>query len=261
VKVTQNFPGGEMVLQYLARGSYFGEIGLLGGGPRVATCTALDHCEVVRIKAEDFHTMLARFPDVRAKLEATAAARVAENEKRHEQVSTVPIADFLGQGLMEAQNLLLIDLERCVRCDLCVRACADAHDGVTRLVRDGLRFENYLVATSCRSCRDPLCMVGCPVGSIRRRESLEIVIEDWCVGCGLCAENCPYGNINLHSFKVTAPDDLRPGRTKAVVREKATTCDLSRELKDPACVYACPHHAAMRVEPMTFFADKLRFAK
>ncbi len=261
VKVTQNFPGGEMVLQYLARGGYFGEIGLLGGGARVATCSALDHVEVVRIRAEDFHAMLERFPDVRSKLEATVAARVAENEKRHEQVSTVPVADFLGQGLMEAQNLLLIDLERCVRCDLCVRACAEAHDGVTRLVRDGLRFENYLVATSCRSCRDPLCMVGCPVGSIRRRESLDIVIEDWCVGCGLCAENCPYGNINLHSFTVTAPDDLRPGRTKAVVREKATTCDLSRELKDPACVYACPHHAAIRVEPMTFFADKLRLAK
>jgi CRP-like cAMP-binding protein/Fe-S-cluster-containing hydrogenase component 2 len=261
VKVTQSFPGGEMVLQYLGRGNYFGEIGLLGGGTRIASCTALDHVEVVRIKAEDFRLMLERFPDVRTKLEATAASRVAENERRHEQVSTVPIADFLGQGLMEAQNLLLIDLERCVRCDLCVRACADAHDGVTRLVRDGLRFDHYLVATSCRSCRDPLCMVGCPVGSIRRRESLEIVIEDWCVGCGLCAENCPYGNINLHSFKVTAPDELHAGRTKAVVREKATTCDLSRELKDPACVYACPHHAAMRVEPMVFFADKLRLPK
>ncbi len=261
VKVTQGFPGGEMVLQYLGRGTYFGEIGLLGQGPRIATCTALDHCEVVRIKAEDFHVMLERFPEMRRKLEATAASRVAENERRHEQVTTVPIADFLGQGLMEAQNLLLIDLERCVRCDLCVRACADAHDGVTRLVRDGLRFENYLVATSCRSCRDPLCMVGCPVGSIRRRESLDIVIEDWCVGCGLCAENCPYGNINLHSFTVTAPDELHPGRTKAVVRKKATGCDLSHDLKDPACVYACPHHAAMRVEPMTFFADKLRLPK
>jgi len=61
---------------------------------------------------------------------------------------------------------LILDLKNCTRCDACVNACADAHDGVTRLVRDGLRFENYLVATSCRQCRDPLCMVGCPVGSI-----------------------------------------------------------------------------------------------
>ena len=45
-------------------------------------------------------------------------------------------------------------------------------------MREGLRFDKYLVATSCRQCRDPLCMVGCPVGSIRRRNSLEIIIEE-----------------------------------------------------------------------------------
>jgi Fe-S-cluster-containing hydrogenase component 2 len=92
----------------------------------------------------------------------------------------VPLESFLAQGLMEAQSLLVLDLEKCTRCDACVTACADSHDGVTRLVREGLRFENFLVATSCRQCRDPLCMVGCPVGAIRRRNSLEVIIEDWC---------------------------------------------------------------------------------
>ena len=257
VKVTQNFPGGEMVLAYLTRGNYFGEIGLLGAGARIATCSALDHVEVVRIRAEDFNAMMDRFPEIRLRLSAVAEERVTQNERRHATISTVPLDDFLTQGLMEAQNLLLLDLERCTRCDLCVRACADAHDGVTRLVRDGLRFDKYLVATSCRTCRDPLCMVGCPVGSIRRRDSLEILIEDWCIGCGLCARNCPYGNINLHSFTVSVADEANPGRKKAAVREKATTCDLSREYHEPACVYACPHGAAMRVEPLSFFADRL----
>ncbi len=155
---------------------------------------------------------------------------------------------------MEAQNLLLIDLERCTRCDECVRACADAHEGVTRLIRDGLRFDKFLVATSCRSCRDPLCMVGCPVGSIRRHpDSLEIIIEDWCIGCGLCATQCPYGNINMHPFMVDGEDPERPGKRKAVLREKATTCDLSRQYHEPACVYACPHDALKRVEPAKFF--------
>jgi len=158
---------------------------------------------------------------------------------------------------MEAQNLLLIDLERCTRCDLCVKACADAHDGVTRLIRDGLRYDKYLVATSCRSCRDPLCMVGCPVGSIRRRESLEIIIEDWCIGCGLCAQSCPYGNINMHAFAVTTADPEHPTRTRATVKEKATTCDLNRNQQEPACVYVCPHSAAMRVNPTQFFGEKL----
>jgi CRP-like cAMP-binding protein/Fe-S-cluster-containing dehydrogenase component len=254
VKISEGYPGGELVLAYLSRGDYFGEIGLLGGGVRTATCTALDHVELVKLSSDDFREMVARYPNVRAGLEAVAAERRAANAQRLQMVHSVPIDQFLSQGLMEAQSLLILDLENCTRCDACVNACADAHDGVTRLVRDGLRFENYLVATSCRQCRDPLCMVGCPVGAIRRRNSLEVIIEDWCIGCGLCARNCPYGNINLHPFEVMAEDPDHAGRKKAAVKQKATSCDLCTHLKEPSCVYACPHDAAHRVDPKTFFA-------
>jgi CRP-like cAMP-binding protein/Fe-S-cluster-containing dehydrogenase component len=254
VKVSEDYPGGELVLAYLSRGDYFGEIGLLGGGLRTATCTALDHVEVVRVSGDDFRQMVERFPAVRKGLEAVAEERRAANEQRVRMTSAVNIDQFLSQGLMEAQSLLVLDLEKCTRCDACVNACADAHDGVTRLVRDGLRFDQYLIATSCRQCRDPLCMVGCPVGSIRRRNSLEVIIEDWCIGCGLCAQNCPYGNINLHPFEVMAEDPERAGRSKAVVKQKATSCDLCTNLQEPSCVYACPHDAAHRVDPRKFFA-------
>lgn len=256
VKVTQAFPGGEMVVAYLSRGHHFGEMGLLEGGARTATCTAVDHVEVVRVTAKVLEELMDRFPEVRTRLTATAQTRLAENERLRDTLTSVPLGEFLDQGLMQAQSLLLLDLEKCTRCDLCVRACADAHEGVTRLVRDGVRFDKYLVATSCRSCRDPLCMVGCPVGAIRRRDSLEILIEDWCIGCGLCAENCPYGNINLHPFPIQVADREHPGQIKRAVVEKATTCDLSRELHEPACVYACPHGATIRVEPLTFFAGR-----
>ncbi len=252
VKVSEAHPGGDLVLTYLGRGSYFGEIGLLSGGARNATCTALDHVEVVRIKAADFHRMLEAFPDVHRSLEEVARERTEQNARRA-QATTVPIDDFLAQGLMEAQSLLVLDLERCTRCDACVKACADAHDGVTRLIRDGLRFDKYLVATSCRQCRDPLCMVGCPVGSIRRRNSLEVIIEDWCIGCGLCAKNCPYGNINMHPFNTFEDDPSNPGRQVAVVKQKAAGCDLCTDLKEPSCVYACPHDAAHRVDPHDLF--------
>src|SRR5213080_1517254 len=257
VKVSENYPGGEMVLAYLSRGDYFGEIGLLGGGVRTATCTALDHVELVRVSGDDFRDMVALFASVRIGLEAVAAERRAANQQRMHMVHNVPIDQFLSQGLMEAQSLLILDLQNCTRCDACVSACADAHDGITRLIRDGLRFDQYLVATSCRQCRDPLCMVGCPVGSIRRRNSLEVIIEDWCIGCGLCARNCPYGNINLHPFEVVAEDPDRPGRKRAIVKQKATSCDLCTHLKEPSCVYACPHDAAHRVDPRTFFAPLL----
>ena len=267
VKVSESYPGGELVLSYLSKGNYFGEIGLLGVGKRTATCSALDHVEVVRIAAEDFEKMLQQFPDTRAQLEAISAERLRENQARFQRVSTVPVDEFLRQGLMEAQNLLVLDLDRCTRCDQCVTACADSHGGVTRLIRDGLRLDRYLIATSCRHCRDPLCMVGCPVGAIRRQNSLEVIIEDWCIGCGLCANNCPYGNINLQEFRVDGPaneelvllgEGQEHAKKRARVVRKATSCNLCNDYPEPSCVYACPHDAAHRVSATDFFNQMVK---
>jgi CRP-like cAMP-binding protein/Fe-S-cluster-containing hydrogenase component 2 len=258
IKVSQRHAGGEIVLQYLGPGKFFGEIALLSHlpeirdqappGQRVATCAALDHADVVAIKGDDFRQLVEEFPPLREHLLRTARDRLAENQETLKRVASVPLGEFLRQGLQEAQSLLVLDLEKCTRCDECTKACADAHDGITRLIREGLRFDKYLVTTSCRSCLDPYCMVGCPVGSIRRRNSREIIIEDWCIGCGKCAENCPYGNINMHPFEELRDDPARPGKKLAVVQQKATTCDLCTELDgQPSCVYACPHDAAHRM--------------
>jgi CRP-like cAMP-binding protein len=268
VRVSQAMPGGEMVRTYLSRGDYFGEIGLLRAIKRTATCSALDAVDVVKIPASEFDLMLEKFPNVRAQLEPVASARLAADQQKNVPAG-LHLDDFLNQGLFEAQNLLLIDLDNCTRCDACVRACATAHDGVSRLLRDGLRYEHFLVATACRSCRDPLCMTQCPVGSIRRKENLEIIIEDWCIGCGKCAELCPYGNINMHPLEVIreiktevkspiegAPPTIKIEKKKATAY-KANTCDLCTQLSTPSCVYACPHDAAKRVDPQRFFSDAL----
>jgi CRP-like cAMP-binding protein/Fe-S-cluster-containing hydrogenase component 2 len=260
VKVSQSRLGGEHVLNYIGPGGYFGEIGLLAHlpeiqglaatGVRTATCTALDHVDLVRVGGDDFRELVEAFPTLRRQLAKLAVERLEENERVRTQIEHVPLAEFLSQGLMNAQSLLVLDLEKCTRCDECTKACADAHDGVTRLIREGLRFDQFLVTSSCRSCLDPYCMVGCPVGSIRRRNSREIVIEDWCIGCGKCAQNCPYGNINMHGFITgeQGPDPQRPERMIPVVRQKATTCDLCASVDgQPSCVYACPHDAAHRM--------------
>jgi CRP-like cAMP-binding protein/Fe-S-cluster-containing hydrogenase component 2 len=209
VRVAQAMPGGEMVRTYLKRGEYFGEIGLLQNQARNATCSALDAADVVKIGKADFQLMLEKFPVVRATLDEVARVRM-EALKERKLPEGLQLDEFLNQGLFEAQNLLLIDLDNCTRCDACVNACADAHDGVTRLIRDGLRYDRFLVATACRSCRDPLCMTQCPVGSIRRKESLEIIIEDWCIGCSKCSELCPYGNINMHALAVVREESPAP---------------------------------------------------
>jgi Fe-S-cluster-containing hydrogenase component 2 len=94
---------------------------------------------------------------------------------------------------------------------------------------------------------------GLSGGSIRRHpDSLEIIIEDWCIGCG-CAPPSARTATSTSPFMVDGEDPDRPGKRKAVLREKATTCDLSRQYHEPACVYACPHDALKRVEPAKFF--------
>ena len=262
VKVSNAMPGGEMVRTYLGRGDYFGEIGLLFNQPRTATCTALDTVSLVKIGKDDFEQMLTNFPKVKEMLTEVADARIKSSQKK-QLPRGLNLDEFLNQGLFEAQNLLVIDLDRCTRCDLCVRACAEAHDGVTRLLRDGLRYDKYLVATTCRTCRDPLCMTQCPVGSIRRKDNLEIIIEDWCIGCSKCAELCPFGNINMHPVEFmeevkaaqAAPAAGEAPKPVAAPKKtfKAATCDLCTDLSMPSCVYACPHDAAKRVDPTEYF--------
>jgi Fe-S-cluster-containing hydrogenase component 2 len=100
-------------------------------------------------------------------------------------------------------------------------------------------------------------MVGCPVGSIRRRNSLEVIIEDWCVGCGLCASNCPYGNITVQTFDPETAEGKYKDLTAQGKVRKATSCDLCHDLEEPSCVYACPHDAAHRVNPTEFFSKML----
>ncbi len=268
VKVSQRYLGQIRILDYLGPNTHFGEIDLLSAskelselevpqglaGKRVATCTALDNVELVRISGDDFRELLLRHESLRDRFRELSQRWLQKNEQTRQRLDP-PLKPFLEQGLYNAQKLLVLDLESCTRCDECVRACADTHGGITRLVREGLRFDKYLVASACRSCRDPYCLVGCPVDSIHRKGSLEIVIENHCIGCGQCAKNCPYGNINMVGFDEIRADPQNPGRTMAVVQQRATTCDLCQSVgvdasnpdDEVSCVYACPHNAAFHM--------------
>ncbi len=214
-------------------------------GVRTFTCSALDHVELVRIKSSQLKKIADANPDFKNAMLQRTKSLLAEDKKRQGD-SEIGVSNFVSQGLYNAQSLLVLDLESCTRCDECTKACADAHGGETRLVREGLRFENFLVATSCRSCTDPFCLVGCPVNSIFREGSKEIVIEDHCIGCGQCASNCPYGNITMYGKEAgfrTEGDVKIP-----IIRQKATTCDQCSSIGGtPRCVHSCPHDAAFRM--------------
>jgi Fe-S-cluster-containing hydrogenase component 2/CRP-like cAMP-binding protein len=261
VKVHRQIDGRDVVLAQLGPGDHFGEIATLSGlservarelpdgrlaGQRTAACTALDHVELVRIPAATFKKLLDAETDVREQLEARGVELLKENREASSK-SGPPLDQFLAQGLFEGQRLLVIDLETCVRCDDCVRGCVSAHDdGHNRLVRDGLRYGHHLIASACRSCHDPRCLVGCPVDAIHRRPGgLSIHIDDHCIGCGLCAYNCPFGNITM----------VKTNGEAAQAPRQAVTCDLCESVPGgtgPTCVRACPHGCLTRPDAVEF---------
>jgi Fe-S-cluster-containing dehydrogenase component len=146
---------------------------------------------------------------------------------------------------------MLIDQDRCVRCDDCVRACANGHDNNPRFIRHGKTFANWMVTNACMHCSDPVCMIGCPTGAIHRIVDGTVIInDDTCIGCASCANSCPYHNIRMVEIRD------KEGRfildDKQEPRLKATKCDLcASQPGGPACVRACPHDALRRVDFQT----------
>lgn len=225
-------------------------------GQRNATCSALGYLELARLNRTDFLGLVREFPVVRRRLVEQSLAVLRSNEDENPL-----LRDYIDYGLYEARKLLVLDMDLCTRCDECTRGCVQQHGThthgvpVTRMLRDGVRFGKFTVATSCRSCVDPHCMVGCPVDSIHRGRHLQIVIEDHCIGCGLCADNCPYGSISMipNSRALREiPDPDHPERTLTLAQPKAVNCDLcdadgKKSEPQPRCVSACPHEASSRM--------------
>ena len=156
---------------------------------------------------------------------------------------------LIEHRLTNARAAMVIDLNRCTRCDDCVRACASAHDDNPRFVRHGHVHDQTMIANACMHCADPVCMIGCPTGAIaRERADGAVVIDDLaCIGCAACANGCPYDNIRMVDIRTPRGGFFRT--RSGVPQRKATKCDLCVGLAGgPACQRACPHDALVRVD-------------
>jgi CRP-like cAMP-binding protein/thioredoxin reductase/Fe-S-cluster-containing hydrogenase component 2 len=270
VTISKTLGGREAVLFYLAAGNYVGEMALLSHSTRSATVRAAVATETILLKAETFNAVLARNPSLRAGLQERALARAVQTASREGLAEPGNLISFLiQQGMGEATDVLLIDETLCIRCDNCEKACADTHEGSSRLDRAaGPTYANIHVPTSCRHCENPHCMKDCPPDAIHRHPGGEVYIENTCIGCGNCERNCPYGVIQLAEVdpKRQAPSLLswllfgngeEPGREKpyksAEAIKKAVKCDMCKGISGgAACVRACPTGAAIRVSPDRF---------
>jgi CRP-like cAMP-binding protein/Fe-S-cluster-containing hydrogenase component 2/thioredoxin reductase len=274
--------GKDVFLSYVPAGSYVGEMALFDDGHRSATVRATVAVEAIVLPGDAFRDLLARRPDILRRVQEQVYARRQINGFIEAQKSSFgsvadmysSVADFLvEQGIGEATDALLIDETLCIGCDHCETACAETHEGISRLDREaGRTYAHIHVPTSCRHCENPQCMKECPPNAIHRAPDGEVFIDETCIGCGACKRNCPYGVIQMETPPPPKPGLVSwllfgfgpgPGQPseswiEAALGAKnhgdrpkqAVKCDMCRGVDGgPACVRACPTGAAIRVSP------------
>jgi Fe-S-cluster-containing dehydrogenase component/CRP-like cAMP-binding protein len=224
-------------------------------------------------------------------LKTFSAFSLSDDDLRLESLAakqTVPaLAKEIDTGIIDATNLLVMDMDLCIRCGNCSLACHKVH-GESRLLRRGIHIErpvkdskstqHVLAPEVCLHCQDPECLTGCPTGAIGRFPGGQIDIEPrTCIGCGDCATQCPYNAITMVPRKRTATAPTLGGRLKswfdlsppdlprAVTETEdllAVKCNLcnntplnpaGKKTRAYSCQENCPTGALVRVNPREYF--------
>jgi formate dehydrogenase iron-sulfur subunit len=144
---------------------------------------------------------------------------------------------------------VLYDASKCVGCKSCQNACKRIHGLPPEIDESGLYDapkdlsektwslielakggdKHPFFFRRCFHCTDASCVNVCPTGAAHHTENGAVVIDQtWCIGCGYCAEACPFGVPHLGE-----------GKEKATARK----CDLNysrlKKGEIPACVANC----------------------
>ena len=275
VKITEkNENGKENILAILKQGQYFGEMALLfDDGKRSATAYSCCRTEIVKISVDDFNRVLSSYPNIKKDVENVIKQRKDRyTQLRGDNYLQDVLKTVIDAGIVQSSSIILIDTTKCVHCGDCEKACAALHEDNSRLIRKGFKLNNFLlIPTSCRLCNDPVCLEKCPTNSIFRAFTGEIYLKDSCIGCGTCAENCPYDNITISdvrgdksNIKEKQSCGMRAGgrdhennNKNMGARKRAVTCDMCKDYPSYACVYNCSTGAVRRVDPSEYF-DEIR---
>lgn len=261
-RVSQRFGHSHRTLSYLGTGHHYGLTEIFHNWksrgetmPYQYTLRAIGYTHVLTIPTpvvEEF--ILAQlpreeWPRVDVPEEGDREAGAAAATEMHLDIPPDLLEFFAENRFINGTASMLINLDRCTRCDDCVRACSATHDNNPRFLRKGPVMNNMMVANACMHCADPVCMLGCPTGAIHRHAfGGQVVINDQtCIGCGACAGNCPYDAIRMVEVRDRTGAALVAPDGQPIV--KATKCDLCvDQLGGPSCQRACPHNALRRVD-------------
>jgi Fe-S-cluster-containing hydrogenase component 2/CRP-like cAMP-binding protein len=264
--------GQNLVIAELRTGELVGEMALMGDPVRRESATAAVATETIEIGRDEFVQLV----ELGGAYIARILDRVKERQTGNAQMEVRPEAGSLmrflmGIGLGEATDALVIDESLCIGCDNCEKACAETHGGISRLDRKGGdTHANVHVPIACRHCEQPHCMKDCPPNAIHRAPNGQVYIDDTCIGCGNCKENCPYGVIRMEYAAPKKPALLswllfgrgpgpgevagfEPDTASQKRGKKAVKCDACMSVASgPACVSSCPTGAAKRIGPERF---------
>ena len=124
---------------------------------------------------------------------------------------------------------IIVDYKKCTGCRLCQYVCSHQridfkgiNPKISAIQVTTLGLYQADVPTLCKHCKKPLCKEKCPVDAFYYDSNNEIwnIEKNKCIGCGVCAEECPFGVITIH------PEYETPLK-----------CDLCNG--DPVCVKNC----------------------
>ena len=259
-RLSRKYNHGERTIRYLGKGEVFGLAELLGNRKAEEpiglqfSLRAIGYVDILVIPTPIVEQFIApRFSEAeiaRLRDEIRREAEVNVEQDAEAKFGPEMIEFLVEERYVNGTATMLIDLDRCTRCDDCVRACAASHDNNPKFIRHGRVQNGIMVANACMHCVDPVCMIGCPTGAIHR-EAIggQVVINDLtCIGCATCANSCPYDNIQMVEIRDRNGTFIVDQRTQTPIL-KATKCDLCvDQLGGPACVRACPHDALMRAD-------------
>jgi Fe-S-cluster-containing dehydrogenase component/CRP-like cAMP-binding protein len=260
-RVSQKYGNGERTLNYIGAGAVFGyeEIANQWNNPQqethsLYTLRSLGYAYLIFIPTASVEKFANRGLALTDFLTSHFPKSLTKSANTHSldkhNAPPASLMEFMAEHrFFNGTQSMVIDMDRCTRCDDCVRACASTHDGNPRFLRHGPVIDNLMIANACMHCVDPVCMIGCPTGAIHRTSfGGEVVINPaTCIGCGTCAANCPYESIRMVEVRSSKGEFLVDEEYQPIL--KATKCDLCVEQKSgPACQNACPHDALSRTD-------------
>ena len=279
-------------VDFLGPGNCLGLEGVQAGAVWEYTATVLQRTEVLEISVARLRADPKLINALRQSFFSFQLAddeiRVVETEA--DRLALAATEREIATGIVDGTNLLVMDMDLCVRCGNCSLACHQVH-GQSRLLRRGIHIErpkrpgssspqHVLSPSVCMHCQDPECLTGCPTGAIGRFSNGEINIDPkTCIGCSDCANQCPYNAITMVPRKPPPPP---PSSWAARVRERfsftptlpppvteienvvAAACNLCAHTPlNPvgakkqvySCELNCPTGALARVAPEEYFTE------